>query len=319
MMSTEHRIRLGISACLLGQKVRYDAGHKLDTFLAHTLGPYVEYVPICPEVECGLGIPREAMHLEGNPAEPRLVTVRTKLDMTEQMLGWAEKRVRDLEKENICGFIFKSNSPSSGMERVRIYNEKGMPSAKGRGLFAGAFMDHFPTLPVEEEGRLNDAGLRENFIERIFVYARLKETISEGMTAARLIDFHTRHKLLMLAHSPKHYSLMGRLVAAGPQQPMETTFKQYESLLMEGLKLRATAKKNSNVLYHIAGYFKRVLSADERQELVHIIDLYARQSIPLIVPVTLMNHYVRTFNEPYLKEQVYLNPHPLEITLRNHA
>jgi uncharacterized protein YbgA (DUF1722 family)/uncharacterized protein YbbK (DUF523 family) len=319
MMSTEPRIRLGISACLLGQKVRYDGGHKLDSFLAHTLGPYVEYVPICPEVECGLGVPREAMHLEGNPAEPRLVTVRTKLDMTKQMLDWAEKRVRELKKENICGFIFKSDSPSSGMERVRIYNEKGMLSAKGRGLFAGAFMDHFPTLPVEEEGRLNDVGLRENFIERIFVYARLKETISEGMTAARLIDFHTRHKLLMLAHSPKHYSLMGRLVAAGPQQLMETTFKQYESLLMEGLKLRATAKKNSNVLYHIAGYFKRVLSADERQELVHIIDLYARQSIPLIVPVTLMNHYVRTFNEPYLKEQVYLNPHPLELTLRNHA
>ena len=312
-------IRLGISACLLGRKVRYDGGHKLDGFLAHTLGPYVEYVPICPEVECGLGVPREAMHLEGNPAAPRLVTVRTKFDMTKQMLDWAEKRVRELEKENICGFIFKSDSPSSGMERVRIYNEKGMPSAKGRGLFAGAFMDHFPTLPVEEEGRLNDVGLRENFIERIFAYARFKETISEGMTAARLIDFHTRHKLLLLAHSPKHYSLMGRLVAAGSRQPMETTFKQYESLLMEGLKLRATAKKNSNVLYHIAGYFKRVLSADERQELVHIIELYREEKLPLIVPVTLMNHYVRKFNDPYLKEQVYLNPHPLELTLRYHA
>ena len=312
-------IRLGISACLLGRKVRYDGGHKLDHFLVDTLGPYVEYVPICPEVECGLGVPREAMHLEGNPAEPRLVTVRTKVDTTKQMLDWAEKRVRELEKENICGFIFKSDSPSSGMERVRIYNDKGMPSAKGRGLFAGAFMDHFPTLPVEEEGRLNDVDLRENFIERIFVYARLKETISEGMTAARLIDFHTRHKLLMLAHSPKHYSLMGRLVAAGPQQLMETTFKQYESLLMGGLKLRATAKKNSNVLYHIAGYFKRVLSADERQELVHIIELYREEKLPLIVPVTLMNHYVRKFNDPYLKEQVYLNPHPLELTLRYHA
>ena len=312
-------IRLGISACLLGRKVRYDGGHKLDHFLVDTLGPYVEYVPICPEVECGLGIPREAMHLEGNPAEPRLVTVRTKLDMTKQMLDWAQKRVRELEKENICGFIFKSDSPSSGMERVRIYNEKGMPSAKGRGLFAGAFMDHFPTLPVEEEGRLNDVGLRENFIERIFAYARFKETISEGITAARLIDFHTRHKLLLLAHSPKHYSLMGRLVAAGSRQPMETTFKQYESLLMEGLKLRATAKKNSNVLYHIAGYFKRVLSADERQELVHIIELYREEKLPLIVPVTLMNHYVRKFNDPYLKEQVYLNPHPLELTLRYHA
>ena len=313
------KIRLGISACLLGQKVRYDGRHKLDSFLAHTFGPYVQYVPICPEVECGLGVPREPMHLEGAPDRPRLVTVKTGRDMTKQMLDWAKKRVRELEKENICGFIFKSDSPSSGMERVRIYNEKGMPSAKGRGLFAGAFRDHFPTLPVEEEGRLNDVGLRENFIERIFVYARLKETISEGMTAAKLINSHPRHKLLLLAHSPKHYSLMGRLVAAGPQRLMETTFKQYESLLMEGLKLRATAKKNSNVLYHIAGYFKRVLSADERQELVHIIDLYARQSIPLIVPVTLMNHYVRKFNEPYLKEQVYLNPHPLELTLRNHA
>ena len=168
----EDRIRLGISACLLGQEVRYDGGHKLDRFLRDTLGGYVDYVPVCPETECGFGIPREAFRLVGDPESPRLVTSRTHQDHTERMKTWAGKRVRELEKEDLCGFIFKSNSPSSGMERVKVYNEKGMPEKKGVGMFARAFMEHFPLIPVEEEGRLHDPGLRENFIEGIFAPRR---------------------------------------------------------------------------------------------------------------------------------------------------
>jgi len=315
----EQTIKLGISTCLLGENVRYDGGHKLDRFLVDTLGSYVEYVPVCPEVECGFSIPRESLRLVGDPNAPRLVTSRTKEDHTERMLLWAQKRVRELEKENLCGFIFKSNSPSSGMERVRVYNEKGMPVKKGVGVFARAFMEHFPLLPVEEEGRLHDPKLRENYIERIFVFRRWRELLAQPKARGRLVDFHTKHKLLILSHSPKHYKIMGKLVAGAMGTPINEAYEDYEGLLMEALRLKTTVKKNANVLQHMMGYFKRQLSSDEKQELLEIIDRYRHEHVPLIVPVTLMNHYVRKYDQPYLKEQQYLNPHPAELQLRNHV
>ena len=221
----ERKIKLGISTCLLGENVRFDGGHKLDRFLTDTLGQYVEYVPVCPEVECGLPVPRESMHLEGDPDSPRLVTSRTKQDMTEKMVNWARRRVGELEKEALMGFIFKSDSPSSGMERVRVYNEKGMPVKKGVGMFARVFMEHFPLLPAEDEGRLHDPRLRDNFIERIFTLARWREVLAKGMTRGNLVDFHTRHKLLILSHNPKHYQMMGKLVARAKSHSFETTVR----------------------------------------------------------------------------------------------
>jgi uncharacterized protein YbgA (DUF1722 family)/uncharacterized protein YbbK (DUF523 family) len=312
-------IKLGISTCLLGENVRYDGGHKLDRFLTETLAQYVEYVPVCPEVECGLPIPREAMHLEGNPDSPRLVTSRTKQDMTERIVKWAEKRVVKLEKENLCGFIFKSDSPSSGMERVRVYNERGMPSKKGVGMFGRIFMNHFPLLPVEDEGRLHDPQLRENFIERIFALKRWREVLSKKESRGNLVDFHTKHKLLILSHSPKHYQIMGKLVAKAKEIPIKELYQQYQNILMEALQLKTTPKKNANVLMHMMGYFREQLSSDEKQELLEVIENYRQEYIPLIVPITLINHYVRKYNQPYLKQQVYLNPHPLELQLRNHV
>lgn len=313
------KIKLGISACLLGENVRYDGGHKLDRFLTDTLGQYVEYVPVCPEVECGLPVPRESMHLEGDPDSPRLVTIRTKQDITDRLVQWARKRVIDLEKENLCGFIFKSDSPSSGMERVRIYNEKGMPVKKGVGMFAKIFMDHFPLLPVEDEGRLHDPKLRDNFIERIFALERWREVISKKESRETLVEFHTKHKLLILSHSPKHYQMMGKLAAKAKEVPIKELYQQYQTLLMESLELKTTPKKNANVLQHMMGYFKEQLSADEKQELLEGIDHYRQEYIPLIVPITLIQHYVRKYDQPYLKQQVYLNPHPLELQLRNHV
>jgi uncharacterized protein YbgA (DUF1722 family)/uncharacterized protein YbbK (DUF523 family) len=318
-MLAMERIRLGISTCLLGENVRYDGGHKLDRFLTDTLGQYVEYVPVCPEVECGLPIPRESMHLEGDPESPRLVTSRTKQDMTERMVNWAKKRVVELEKEGLCGFIFKSDSPSSGMERVRVYNEKGMPVKRGVGMFARIFMEHFPLLPVEDEGRLHDPKLRENLVERIFTLKRWREVLAKKEGRGNLIDFHTQHKLLILSHSPKHYQVMGKLVAQAKEIPLKNLFQQYQSILMEALQLKTTPKKNSNVLIHMMGYFKEQLSSDEKQELLEVIDHYRQEYIPLIVPMTLINHYVRKYDQPYLKQQVYLNPHPLELQLRNHV
>ncbi len=318
-MATKKKVRLGISACLLGENVRYDGGHKLDRFLKETLGQYVEYVPVCPEVECGLPVPRESMHLEGDPESPRLVTSRTKQDMTERMVRWAKRRVMELEKEDLCGFIFKSNSPSSGMERVRVYNEKGMPVKKGVGIFAKIFMEHFPLLPVEEDGRLYDPKLRDNFIERIFTLKRWREALDEKEGRGMVVDFHTKHKLLILSHSPKHYQIMGKLVAKAKALPIKELVQEYQTHLMDALELKTTPKKNANVLMHMMGYFKEQLSTDEKQELLEVIENYRQEYIPLIVPITLLRHYVRKYNQPYLKQQVYLHPHPLELQLRNHV
>jgi len=313
------KIKLGISTCLLGETVRYDGGHKLDRFLTDTLGQYVQYVPVCPEVECGLGVPREAMHLEGNPDSPRLITSRTKQDMTDRMIQWTLKRVVELEKEDLCGFIFKSDSPSSGMERVKVYNEKGMPVKKGTGMFAKIFMEHFPLFPVEDEGRLHDPGLRENFIERIFTLKRWREVLGKKKKRGNIVDFHSKHKLLILSHSPKHYQMMGKLVAQAKDLRLKELYQQYQTLLMGSLQLKTTTKKNANALQHTMGYFKEQLSSDEKQELLEVIDHYRKEYIPLIVPITLIHHYVRKYNQPYLRQQVYLNPHPLDLQLRNHV
>jgi uncharacterized protein YbgA (DUF1722 family)/uncharacterized protein YbbK (DUF523 family) len=312
-------VRIGISACLLGQRVRYDGGHKYDPFLAETLGKYVEFVPVCPEVECGLPIPRESMRLTGDPQAPRLVTARTGVDHTERMIRWAQKRVVELESERLCGFIFKSKSPSSGMERIRVYNDKGIPGKTGTGLFAGIFRKHFPLLPVEDEGRLHDPVLRENFIERIFVFQRWRDLLQENPTRGGLVDFHTRHKLLLLAHSPQDYRTLGKSVANAASRDIREVLAEYQTRLMKALTLKATPGKHANVLHHLLGYFKKRLSADEKQELLEIIENYRAGHLPLIVPITIFNHYVRKYQEPYLQLQYYLNPHPLELQLRNHV
>jgi uncharacterized protein YbgA (DUF1722 family)/uncharacterized protein YbbK (DUF523 family) len=313
------KIRLGISRCLLGENVRYNGGHALDRYLRDTLGKYVEYVPVCPEVECGFGIPRETLRLLGDPKKPRLVTSRTGIDHTDRMEAWAHKSVAELEREGLCGFIFKSDSPSSGMERVKVYDDKGVPRKIGVGVFARIFMVHFPLTPVEEEGRLHDPVLRENFIERIFTCRRYGEAMEEKKRIGSLVEFHTRNKLLLMAHSPKYLKQMGSLVAHAKEYPETDFISQYEILLSETMSVKPSATKHTNVLHHIMGYFKKDLSADEKQELLDIIDEYRRGVIPLIVPVTLLNHYVRRYKEPYLKEQTYLNPHPLELQLRNHV
>jgi len=313
------KIKLGISACLLGERVRYDGQHKLDRFLAGTLSEYVDWVPVCPEVGCGLPVPREAMHLAGDPASPRLVTVKTDIDHTQRMLKWTAAKLKDLEKEELCGFVFKSKSPSSGMVNVKIYDANGMPSRTGSGIFAREFMKRFPLLPVEDEGRINDPVLRENFIERIFVLARWRDFVKNDSSIKGLVDFHARHKLLIMAHNPKMTSALGQIVAGAKGRDRKLAFEKYITQLMETLKLHATVKKNVNVLQHIAGYFKKVLSADEKKELSEIIENYHRNLVPLLVPLTLLKHYVRIYGEKYLAEQFYLSPHPLELRLRNHV
>jgi len=311
--------RIGISTCLLGESVRYDGGHKRDRFLTDTLGRYVQWVPVCPEVECGLPVPRESMHLEGDPLSPRLVTTRTRLDQTGRMDTWVQKRLRKLDNEQLCGFIFKTSSPSSGMRAVRVYNEKGMPQKVGVGIFDRAFMDRFPLLPVEDEGRLNDPEIRGNFIERIFALRRYRAFLASDGSIGGLVQFHARHKLQLMAHNEKHMRQMGRLVADPGGLPPAQELAQYEALLLEALRVQATAKKNANVLMHMLGFFKTRLSGDEKQEILEVIEQYRTELTPLVVPVTLLRHHVRKYDEPYLAQQTYLNPHPMELKLCNHC
>lgn len=310
---------LGVSSCLLGNPVRYDGGHKRDRYLTDVLGRFTRWVPVCPEAETGLGIPREAMRLEGDPASPRLVTHKSKEDITPRMVDWALPRLEELESEDLCGFVFKAKSPSSGMARIKVFQENGHPVHNGTGIFAGLFMKRFPDLPVEDEGRLNDPNLRENFLDRAFAMARWHEMLRENPTPGGLVDFHTRHKLLLMAHSPKHYRELGTLTANLKAKELDEVRREYLSRFMEGMKLTATRKKHRNVLSHVMGYFKKQLSGDEKQELLEVVEEYARGLIPLIVPVTLLNHHVRKYGQEYLGKQVYLRPHPAELKLRNHA
>lgn len=311
-------IKIGVSSCLLGEKVRYDGGHKHDRYITDTLGRFFTFVSVCPEVGCGMPIPRESMRLEGDPAAPRLMTNRTRIDKTDQMLAYCQKKIGELADEGLSGFIFKKDSPSSGLFRVKVYRD-GMPTKNGRGLFAAAVADSFPLLPLEEEGRLNDPAIRENFIERVFCYRRWQDFLLDSPDLGRLTLFHTRHKLLILAHSNLIYREMGSLVAHGRELDWQELIKRYEELFMKALSLPATVKKNCNVLMHIMGYFKRDLSSAEKEELLGLINDYHDRLVPLIVPLTLLKHYVAKYRQEYLQQQYYLSPHPAELMLRNHV
>ena len=313
------RPRLGISACLLGEKVRFDGGHKQDAFLCETFGGFVEWIPVCPEVEVGMGVPRESVRLMGTPSDPKMIAERSGRDWTVAMKRFAAVRTNELAELKLSGYVFKKNSPSCGLERVRVYSSKNLPARQGRGLFAAAIVESLPLLPVEEEGRLNDPALRENFIERVFAYHRWQDALAGAKSARALIDFHTRHKFLLLAHSERHYRRMGRLVAGVKKTSLRATYEEYGRIFMEGLSLCATAKKHANVLDHLTGYFSDRLTADERRELVELIRDFRAQLVPLVVPITLIHHYVKKYRVDYLAAQVYLAPSPKELMLRNHV
>lgn len=317
------RIRLGVSACLLGERVRHDGGHKRDAFLIDGLGPFVEWVPVCPEVEIGLGTPRDTIRLVGRKAAPRLVVERTGEDLTARMAQFAEAKAAALD--GLDGYVFKRASPTCGLFRVRVYGDDGGLRGAGRGLYAATVSRRLPRLPVEEEGRLNDPAIRENFIERVFAAARWRAFVGSGPGPAGLVGFHTAQKLAVLAHSPTHYTRLGRLVAgAGPHlrrgpAAKDRTLARYGALLMEALAVRATRARHGNVLQHVAGFFKRDLEPGDRAELATVIEEYRRGLVPLVVPLTLVRHHVRRLRLAYLADQVYLDPHPKELMLRNHV
>jgi uncharacterized protein YbgA (DUF1722 family)/uncharacterized protein YbbK (DUF523 family) len=312
-------IRIGISSCLLGEKVRFDGGHKRDSFLVDTFGAFVEWVPVCPEVELGLGTPREALRLVRRADGIHMVNTRSGRDISAEMRAYARDRAESLAGEQLAGYVLKKDSPSCGMERVKVYVESGMPEKQGRGLFAEALMARFPQLPVEEEGRLSDPRLRDNFVERVFAYVRLRALFESRWTVGDLVAFHTVHKMTLLAHDPEAYAAMGRLVARAKGAPREALASRYRHAFMDALAVMATTRKHTNVLMHMLGYFRETVDASSRAELLQSITDYRKGLVPLVVPLTLLRHYVRRHDVAYLAGQVYLDPHPKELMLRNHV
>ncbi len=311
-------IRVGISSCLLGEEVRFDKGHKRDSFITGTLGEYFEFIPVCPEMGIGLGAPREPIRLVGDPERPRAVGVRTAdLDVTDALEDFGRQTAQDLRQTGISGYILKRASPSCGMERVKVYSPKGMPAKTGVGIYARMLMEDKPLLPVEEEGRLGDPVLRENFIQRVFIYHRWQQIVADGLTASRLVDFHTRHKLIVMAHSQASFKRLGQLVANAGKRKRETLGDEYVTELMSTLKRRATRKSHSNVLMHLMGFLKRVIDPEDKAELVETIHAYRVGQVPLVVPLILLKHHFRRHPDPYVMGQYYLEPHPKELMLRN--
>jgi uncharacterized protein YbgA (DUF1722 family)/uncharacterized protein YbbK (DUF523 family) len=314
------RVRVGISACLLGEEVRYNGGHKRDAFLADIFGRYVEWVPVCPEVELGLGTPRPAIRLERHRGEIRLVMPCTGADLTESMRCWAERRVEALAGLDLDGYVLKKDSPSCGMERVKVYHGPGAPLKEGRGIFAAVLTSRLPDLPVEEEGRLNDPLLCENFVTRVFVHHRWRQGERAGWTRSSLMGFHARHKFLLMARNQSGVRRLGRLLAeADPDTPVEDLARDYRQGLTEVLRRPAPRRGHTNVLHHLAGYVSDALDFDDRAELTETIERYHQGLVPLIVPLTLIRHHVRRQGVESLRDQVYLDPHPHELMLLNHV
>ena len=312
-------IRIGVSACLLGEEVRWDGGHKRDRYLTDSLGRFVEWVPVCPELEVGMGVPRPALRLVEVSGQVRLLENGSGGDHTQSMRAWTKRRVAALRKLDLCGYILKRGSPSCGMERVEIHSEARMPVGKGRGVFAAGLIEALPCLPVEEEGRLNDPVLRDNFVERLFAYRRLRDHFASRWTPARCVAFHTAHELQLLAHSPGAYPALRRLLARIRKLSRAEFRCRYEQGFMNALAVRATRGRHAKVLQQMGGQLRKRLERGDREELSTTIRAYRKGRVPRLVPLTLIRHHARRQALESLLGQVYLDPDPRELLLRNPA
>ncbi|VVO50819.1 YbgA family protein [Pseudomonas fluorescens] len=311
------RPKIAISACLMGAEVRFNGGHKESRLCSRTLAEHFEFVPLCPEVAIGMGIPREPIRLVGDPQSPQAVgTVHPSINVTAPLAEYGEKMAGELN--DICGYIFMQQSPSCGLERVKVYHDNGAPvNGGGRGIYAQAFCARHPDLPVEEAGRLNDPVLRENFITRVLAYSDWQQVLAQGLSRRVLTEFHSRYKYQLMAHNPLQYKALGKLLGNMAQSDPAELGPRYFSELMAALKKCATRGTHSNVLQHITGYLKQAISAEDKQEMVHVIGQYRLGIVPLVVPLTLLKHHFRQHPDPYIAQQVYLQPHPENLSLRN--
>ncbi len=317
-MQTHPKLTLGISSCLIGEEVRFNGGHKREAYITDTLASFVDFIPVCPEVAIGMSVPRPALHLIGESENPQLVYANDHAqNFTTAMQDYSKQQVKQFPQ--ICGYIVKNKSPTCGMERVRVYQGKGSPTKSGVGIYTRELQNTNPLLPIEEEGRLKDPFLRENFIERIYAYQRWLDMMKNRITAKILTDFHAQHKLILMAHNIAGYQRCGNIAANINKGHLKPTAQAYIREFMQTLQYRATHKRHTNVLQHLLGYLSKQLSSEDKQELLNIIEQYRNQQLPLIVPITLFKHYFRIYPNDYIKKQLYLNPHPDELKLRNHV
>ncbi|WP_212626579.1 DUF523 and DUF1722 domain-containing protein [Pseudomonas sp. PP3] len=309
--------KIAISACLMGAEVRFNGGHKESRLCSRTLTDYFDFVEVCPEVAIGMGIPREPIRLVGDPVQPQAVgSIDREINVTRPLAEYGRKMAAELD--DICGYIFMQKSPSCGLERVKVYHANGAPvDGGGRGIYAQSFCAQHPDLPVEEDGRLNDPVLRENFLTRVFAYSAWQQLLKEGLSRRGLTEFHSRYKYLLMAHNPVQYKALGNLLGNMGQTDPQALGPQYFSELMAALKKCATRRTHTNVLQHLSGYLKKTLSADDKQEVQHVIGQYRHGIVPLVVPLTLLKHHFRQHPDPYIAQQVYLQPHPENLSLRN--
>jgi uncharacterized protein YbbK (DUF523 family)/uncharacterized protein YbgA (DUF1722 family) len=316
---SQFKIKIAISSCLLGKKVRYDGRDKRDDLMADTLANFIEWIPVCPEAECGLGIPRQRMRLEGDVKSSRLVSIITKTDHTALLLKWSEKKMQGLNHRDISGFVFKSKSPSCALRKLKIHSALRVRADRGMGLFARQVLNAFPLLPLEDDLGLHDPSSRENFIVRAFAYRRWMHFLKNDRSAGDLREFHDKHKLLIMAHSSVHERRLHMKAASAGALASERQLKEYGEELMQGLKLKATIKKNVRVLRRILRYLEKDLAPAEKREILEALESYEKSIIPLIIPIVLIRHSMKNYGKTDLKEQLYLHPHPLELMLRNHA
>lgn len=309
--------KIAISACLMGVEVRYNGGHKESRLCSRVLSEHFDFLPLCPEVAIGMGTPREPIRLVGDPEQPRAVgTVDAALDVTQPLAEYGERMATQVG--DICGYIFMQNSPSCGLERVKVYQANGIPHRNGgRGLYAQAFCQKHPDLPVEEAGRLNDPVLRENFLTRVYVYRDWQALLKQGLSRRALTDFHSRCKYLLMAHHPVQYKTLGNLLGSMGKGDPNLVGPRYFSELMAALSQCATRGTHSNVLQHLSGYLKQAISREDKQEVLHVIGQYRHGIVPLVVPLTLLKHHFRRHPDPYIAQQLYLQPHPEDLSLRN--
>lgn len=315
--TSKNKIAIGISSCLLGERVRFDSGHKNNTYITKTLSEYFEFQPFCPEVSIGLGIPREPIRLVSDKMDGEVRCIGTKnsaLDVTVQLNECAENQLHWIL--GLSGYIFKKDSPSCGMERVKVYHNNN-PRRSGIGIYAAVILEKIPNLPTEEEGRLGDARLRENFIKRVFIYKRWQNLIKTQPSKNALVEFHARHKLIFMSHSQTQTRELGQLVGQIGNIETQEYCDQYISKATDIIRKPANSKNHTNVLKHIQGYLKRKLDAEDKQELEHTIEQYRLGYLPLIVPITILRHHFRKSPDAYIDQSYYMQPHPRELMLQN--
>lgn len=309
-------IQVGVSACILGEKVRFDGGHKQSAFVQNTLSKVFDFVPVCPEVGVGMTVPRPTIRLQNVDGATRLIeTKNPDNDHTDAMIEYSVKKVKSLTDTRLCGYIVCAKSPTCGMERVKVYSEH-QAEKSGVGLFTAELMARMPWLPIEEDGRLHDPHLKENFISRVYALYDFYNSVADNPTRGNIVAFHSRYKLTLMAHSPTAYKALGKLVANIAEYEVAAFFELYRTQFMQALSHRASRKNNTNVLMHIQGYFKRDLSKEQKAELAKLIDDYRLGTLPLLAPITLIKHYLSQHPDEYLQQQVFLSPHPQELSLR---